>query len=870
MKRKLLIRIVLLLSALWLVLLSVFYFHSKNFQEHILNIFKPYLDERLATEIHIQKDDIHFTLIKNFPNLSISLNNLFIKSTADPDLSEVSFNSIDTLLFAKEIHFVFNMKSLFQKEYELKRIELEDAKLNLFKDKAGQVNYKIFRSLPKDSIPKSFSLNLRKISLKNVSLNYFNTKSKSHFYCTINEGEFSGNFNDKDFQFTAKTNLSDCKLYIKSEKIFTHQSLSLELNLAKKENIYSIQEGKIEYSGIKMSASGKFDSQKKYYSFSLSSHSAPLSRLDIPVINSYLNKYHARLENGLIDIATSITGYIGNSPPSVKLNYKIDRGILKYKDYKLKVTDVYSKGQFTNGSQHNSASSEFSIDTLIAKSGKSNVSLSGSIKNFSSPSISASIKTDLELEKLVAFVRMPENYDIAGFVTGNVQLKFILPANKSFKSIDWSKGYFTGKLTIHEAYLEQVNRNMPISLIKGELKILTVSELAIKDIIVNTGSSDLLINGSVKNISLFTGKKSLFPVYQCEILSNEFHTDDFLILHTENKKTMPVKVNFPDSVLVNAKFSAKNFTSGKFKATQVDGFLMYQPKTLTIQNFSMKSLGGSIASNLSIKEQNNIIIAHCDAKLTHVDIGDLFYTFNNFKQDVIQSENLDGALSGTTQFVTAWDQYLNLLPEKISLSSQIRIDDGELINYKPLLGLSDYIKVEELKHIKFNTLWTTVEIKDKKVLISQTNIQSSAISLKGSGEHGFDKNYAYRLQIQLSDVLWKKAKRKKPENTEFGYVVDDEKEITMIPIIITGNETKYEINYDKTTAKSSFKNKVQKEKQVLREMFSPDSKDKNPPIVNKDSLRIEWEEDEKPGSSKKNKIETDEKEEEFLIEWKDE
>lgn len=856
---------------MWLLLLSVLYFQSKHFQEHILNIFKPYLSERLTTEIHIQKEDIHFTLTKNFPNLCVNLNNLFIKSTSDPDFREWPFNGGDTLLFAKEISFVFNMKSLFQKEYELKKIELEDAALNLFKDKAGQTNYSIFRSLPEDSISKSFSLNLKKIILKNVNLNYVNTKSKSHFFCRINDGELAGNFNNKDFHFKVKTNISESKLSVKSEKVFNHQSISLELYLAKNENIYSIREGKIIYSGIKLSASGEYDFQKKYYSCKLLSYSAPLSRLDVPVINSYLNKYHARLENGFIGIAVTISGTFGNSSPSIQFNYKIEKGILRYKDFGIKITDVYSAGHFTNGSMRNSVSSEFIIDTLIAKSGKSNISMAGEIKNFSVPSINAHIKSEVELEKLSAFFLMPENYNISGFASGNIKLKFILPADKSFKSIDWSKGYFTGKLTLHETYLEQLKKDMPISILKGELNILNISEVALNNIQVTTGKSDLQINGLVKNIPLFTGDRSLYPVYQCEIYSSNFNTDDFLILRAKDKNSDRGKLNFPDSVHVDAKFSAQGFTSGKFKAQEVHGYLRYRPKILTIREFSMESLSGSISSNLSITEQNNTIVADCNANLHHVDIGDLFFTFNNFRQDVIQSENLDGKISGTTHFVTAWDNYLNLQPERISLRSQVTIDNGELINYKPLLGLSDYIKVEELKHIQFKTLKTSVEIIDKKVIISQTDIQSSAISLTGSGEHGFDKYYTYRLQVHLSDVLWKKAKRKKPENIEFGYVIDDEQSATMIPIIITGNETSYNVNYDKTTARSSFKNKVREEKRVLKDLFSSGNNNKHTSDEIKDSLQIEWTDDKGPASSKENEKEgTSEEEQDFMIEWEDE
>ena len=163
MNRNLLIRIVIALSVVWLILLAVFYFHSKYFREHILDVLKPYLDERLTTEIHIQKENIEFTILKDFPNISVSLKNVFVKSADDLTLNEVSLFNNDTLLFAEQVRFSFNMKSFFQKEYELKKIELTNAYLNLLRDKHGKINYKIFRTKPENTV--SYDLHERALNL---------------------------------------------------------------------------------------------------------------------------------------------------------------------------------------------------------------------------------------------------------------------------------------------------------------------------------------------------------------------------------------------------------------------------------------------------------------------------------------------------------------------------------------------------------------------------------------------------------------------------------------------------------------------------------------------------------------------------------
>jgi hypothetical protein len=794
---------------------------------------------------------------------------LLIKSSPEPDYGEVPVIGTDTLLFADEVHLVFNMRSIFQKAYELKKIELKDATILLYRDKKGMANYTIFRSSPGDNLSGSFSVNLKKIDLVNVNISFFDSKTGLWFSGKTDKGDLSGSFTEEDFHITAKTKLSRSGIRIRSENYFNNRSFILNFQLGKEKSSYEFNNGFITYSGIDLHFSGKYNAQNKYYSFSMSSRDTPLPRIDIPVLNDYFNKYQARFENGSINIKSTISGHAGKISPAITVNYKIVKGVIRYKENKLKITDVYSKGSYSNGTGRNSKSSVFIVDTVFARSGKSNLSFSGDIRNFSAPVISGNMEIRLEPEKISGFMEMPGNYSISGFVTGRIQFTLFTSKENILKSVNWNKSLFKGNVTLHEVSLEQPQNNLPVSLIAGKLQILTADKVVLDNILVKTGRSDFLVNGSIDHLPLITQNKTVFPVFSCEVLSNHFNTGDFLTLKSDHKKE-PVKIAFPDSVSVNAKFRAEEFHSGKFKASDVEGFVQYHPKMLTIEHFSMASLNGSISSTLSLKEENNSIVAWCDAGLDKVDIGDLFYTFNNFRQDVIQNENLDGSLSGHGQFTTAWDLNLNLIPKKISLTSQISITNGELINYQPLLGLSDYIKVDELKHIKFETLNTSVSIRNKKVYISETDIHSSAISLKGSGEHGFNKKYTYRLQVHLSDVLWKKAKRRNPANTEFGYIVDDGYGKTMIPLIITGNETSYEVHYDKTTARSILKNKVRKEKELLKELFSHEE-EKSEPIPARDSVRIEWENSENneaPDAHQQDEEPDDDQE--FRIEWEDE
>ena len=90
----------------------------------------------------------------------------------------------------------------------------------------------------------------------------------------------------------------------------------------------------------------------------------------------------------------------------------------------------------------------------------------------------------------------------------------------------------------------------------------------------------------------------------------------------------------------------------------------------------------------------------------------------------------------------------------------MKITDGELINYTMLEELSDFIDVDELKHVKFDKLENRISIHDNKIIIPQMQVHSSAIDLGLVGEHGFNDIIDYQISVGLADVLFGKIPRR--------------------------------------------------------------------------------------------------------------
>jgi hypothetical protein len=192
--------------------------------------------------------------------------------------------------------------------------------------------------------------------------------------------------------------------------------------------------------------------------------------------------------------------------------------------------------------------------------------------------------------------------------------------------------------------------------------------------------------------------------------------------------------------------------------------------------------------------------------------------------------------------------------------ADLSITKGELIDYKPILAMSKYIEVDELQHIKFNNLTTQIEIKDQVITIPKTFIRSSALDVDVAGTHSFDNKIDYQFRVLMSDVLWRKAKSKKKENSEFGYIEDDREGKMSLYLRMTGTVDDYKIGYDSKGVKEKWNQNLKEEKKTVKQLLNSEfgwfKKDTtlNEPKDNKpkdSGLQIEWEEDDSDNGSGK-------------------
>ncbi|MGH1383701.1 AsmA-like C-terminal region-containing protein [Kordia sp.] len=200
-----------------------------------------------------------------------------------------------------------------------------------------------------------------------------------------------------------------------------------------------------------------------------------------------------------------------------------------------------------------------------------------------------------------------------------------------------------------------------------------------------------------------------------------------------------------------------------------------------------------------------------DLHMNNVDLDKLLFKFENFGQDHLVSENLQGKL--TSRIKGKIRVYPDLVPDldQSTIEMDVKVLNGRLKNYDPMLALSKYMGDKNLRNIRFDTLQNSLDIKKGKINIPSMTIESTLGHMELSGMHDSNQNIEYYLRIPWKIVrkaAWKKIFGRKKDRTITDKEKEDEiievdpnKRIWYLNLKVKGNINDYKISLGKKKRK---------------------------------------------------------------------
>ena len=439
------------------------------------------------------------------------------------------------------------------------------------------------------------------------------------------------------------------------------------------------------------------------------------------------------------------------------------------------------------------------------------------LNNLKKPEIKLDINSQLNFYELKQILEIDTLEILNGIANANIKYAGTYADLKSFKFPDLFTKEYELKLKIKEGSIKLVENPIAVKNLSGSIEL--KNTLYADSLYFEIGQNDFLINGRISKLFEYFNDKQIFNV-NASLQSNKLDLNELAPLFKVNKNQQEnSSYQFPDKVALQLRLNVRNFEMGKFDATNIHGNLNYKPRMFSLHQISFNSMNGNVkAGGVIIQKYSNDFVVKIQSRLTNINMNKMFYSFNNFGQQFITNQHLEGNLTGDVYFNSEWSDKIEIYKNTVSSDCDIVIKNGELNNFEPMLALSKFIDVDELKNIQFSTLENQITIKDQKIVIPQMDIESSVLNVTASGEHNFDHTYSYHMRLLLSDLLSRKVKRNRSKRDQ--NIEEDDEGRMILYLLLTGDKDDFKVRYDRKEARSARKESVKNERNELKKILN--------------------------------------------------
>ncbi len=822
--RKRLKKVLLGFFIAFFTLILLIIFGSSFFADRIGNAVIGELNENLKHEIKVE--DYELTFLKHFPKAAVTLNKVNI-----PD----AFNEY-TLLEAEELSFRFGFFSLFGSKIKISSIVIDNGALLVTTKKNGKSNYNIFKETENNSSNSSsgdLAIKLEEAQLNEVELIYMDEKEKQDIKININElnmsGEFSGNRiavkSDGDF-FSYFVENTDGRFFENKNINYT-----TDIDVDLKNEKYIFNNFLLDIEGNKFSVEGdviKEENEEEYlYNVNFDGKDCSLQSLIALLPDGYVENLIGLQSRGDFKFDGSIKGKSGeNKQPKILVNLGLEDGKISGPQLNAPFKDLTFSAQFTNGEDRNNRSSIIEIKDFKGYLQRELIELKLKVKDLDNPKVELFFNGAIPLNAIYTAAQS----DIIS--NGGGDLEFVnVQLNGYYKDmIDPNfihRVSSKGTLEFDDAMLKINGEKITID--KGNVQ-LNDNILNIEDFTLQGLGSEIQINGTFQNLIpvLFSdsiNSQEAQLTFNAQLDADELNIERWIKLSNlpnensvdeevyDSLKTKQLETREQISNFLNGQFSCniKQFEYGKIKGENFIGKLSIKNNQLIV-NGDLEAMDGTFDLDgiIYLKKEPEL-----KAKLVcnKIDAYEFFYQTNDFGQDYLTHKNIKGDLSANILINTFWNKEGDLIMDKLRVLTGLQIEEGELNNFEMLESFSKFVKLDNLKNVRFTKTENWLEIKKETLYIPVMLIQNNAVNLLMSGKHTFEQDIDYNIKVNAGQVLANKMFKKagsKPIKAKNGWF--------NLFYNISGNIEDYEMESDKRGVKDDFKRSEQHKARIKRDL----------------------------------------------------
>ena len=797
------------------------------------------IEQRVISELNLQLksevliEDVSISAIKSFPFVSISLDNLTIFDAFQTD----------TLCQLDQLNVNFNALDLYHQNYIIQNLSVKNGKITVFFED-NMANYEIWHSDTTNSQKSDFELGLNSIILENVQVEYrssdilslvtshnseigldiagekINIDIKGHFTNNVFVVDNTNFLSKKPIDLDAEISIDSIALRLQSNVLLAQLPLDIDLVNNAQSTQVSIKTPRTDLATVFGLIPKKYLSAIEPYDISGN------SQLDIFVVSDQLPM------------------------PKIKVDFTYNNGAVKSNNFPVEINNIRFSGSYTNGNRRNNTTTKIVLDDINCLINDETIEGRATIVDINNPKINTNINTQLQLSELasygydVPFDSLSGKAEIDLTYNGHVGLKNkihydLAMADKSatvkVENLTLQMDSTSPSLSSTSLQLNVTNNQFDIQRLDGYLQ--ENNDFKFVGALDNVFSYFLLKNAPLKMAGTLT-----FKSLDLDGFISESDTS------TQKQDTSQMDATrFPEDVIANINLNLEDLTYDRIHLRNLASHISYKDKTLRAKGIELETMSGKISSDIRLKQlRSGKLRLISTTGLDNINVRQLFYEFRNFGQETMRHKHLKGSIDSEIYLRNEWDEFLNPIDGLMYSFIDVAISDGELLEFEPMMLMSDYISVEELKRIKFSTLENQIEIKNNQVEIPFMEINSSATDIACAGTYSFDGKMDFDIKVLLNEILGNKFRRKnKKKVSEFEIIEESNSKGMALFLKMEGTTDNPIVSPNTFKLKESLNNKFKTEKRKLKDVIKNeiDNNGNSQQIDNPDYNKIvEWEE----------------------------
>lgn len=755
------------------ILMAGIYIYVTVNKDKIVQQVTADISKRMNGKVSIGKVELSF--FRHFPTVSVLLHDVSITDTLY-QLHKHPF------LTAREVYAQLSVNQLIKKKSPLKGIRINDGGLYLYTDSTGYTNSYLLQpkknTSPADN--KTDTNRIKYIDLQNFSITIDDArKPKLHrilaYHLDINLDENENSYFiykvDADLLVHGMGFNVPRGTYLTEKKFRGHFDIRYDKNT--KQLLLDSINFRLEDHPFNMTAS--FTLTKENPTFFMRIHTKNI------VYNTLKEMLPLRIARSLsivsvnnpIDADADISGSLQPGDPLVQLRWhaKEINMTTPFMDFDEAKFTGYFTNEVTPGLPRKDPNSMIVLQNFSAM--WHNLPMQANrieIMNLSAPVLTCDFHSAFELQSLNEIIAS----NTLQFGTGSaaVSLNYKGPLQRN----DSTNSKLDGFLTCNNGSLQYIPRALSLQQLKAQL-IFKNADVYIQQWQSTILNQKFTMQLAGKNLLSLINKNPDAINIDWNIYTPSLNLNSFMNLLAPRKKTAAQQAKkhtiagvaskldgMFDKSKLNIQFKTDRLNYKKFDASQVQANISFLPDSYLIKNASMLHANGQLNASGVITPVRSGNDVKLNLQLKSMDVKKLFYAFENFGQDGITYQNLEGKLSSSVVATMFIHENGQVDPSRINSLVDFSLKEGALINYEPVKKLQRFIfKKRDFDNIRFAELKDRLEIKNREIKINRMEIQSSVLSMFVEGIYSKKGNTDISIQVPLNN-LKKRDADYNPEN----------------------------------------------------------------------------------------------------------